>query len=273
MKNTIRSALLVLLAAAPFGLMPGCSERVSDELPAPPTPTVKISVLFNNIPLDSDLTTEWGFSCLVEGLDKTILFDTGRDGEILLGNMEEMGIAPGASDIVILSHYHGDHTNGLARINEENPDVTVFMPRSFPDPFRESVKGFPVRVKDVDTVEELFEGVCSTGEMGESIIEQSLVLDRPDGLIVITGCAHPGIVSILKSAERIYNRKVRFVIGGFHLGGRPDSEILQIIDQFREMGVDSVAPTHCTGDRAMDLFREAYGDRFVDAGCGAVIEV
>ncbi len=269
----IQPVVFAVFLAALFCLLSACSEGEESPQPAPQPCRLKISVLFNNIPMKSDLTTEWGFSCLVEGLEKTILFDTGGDGAILLANMKKMGIDPGAADLVLLSHYHGDHTNGLEKINEANPHVAVYMPRSFPETFRESVKAAADRVIDVKEAAELFPGACSTGEMGDRIIEQSLVLDRPDGLVVITGCAHPGIVDITRSAERIFNKKVRFVMGGFHLGGLPEVEIMEIIDQFREMGVEMVAPTHCTGERAMELFREAFADRFVDAGCGAVIEV
>ena len=74
---------------------------------------LKITVVYNNYPYKEDLETGWGFSCLVEGADKTILFDTGGDGAVLLGNMDKLRIDPAVVDVVVLSHIHGDHTGGL----------------------------------------------------------------------------------------------------------------------------------------------------------------
>ena len=61
-------------------------------------------------------------------------------------------------------------------------------------------------------------GVFSTGELGSSIKEQSLIVETDAGLIVITGCAHPGIAEITATAKNLRNDKIRLILGGFHLG-------------------------------------------------------
>ena len=63
------------------------------------------------------------------------------------------------------------------------------------------------------------------------------------------------------------------VIGGFHLGDTSESGIKQIIADFREMGVQKVSPTHCTGERAIDLFAQEYGEDYIQGGVGQVIVV
>ena len=72
-----------------------------------------ITVVYNNVPYDSRLSTAWGISCFNGGLEKTILFDTGGNGQVLLANMEKTGIAPKEVEIVFLSHIHEDHAGGL----------------------------------------------------------------------------------------------------------------------------------------------------------------
>jgi 7,8-dihydropterin-6-yl-methyl-4-(beta-D-ribofuranosyl)aminobenzene 5'-phosphate synthase len=109
--------------------------------------------------------------------------------------------------------------------------------------------------------------------MGDSIVEESLALDTPQGLIVVTGCAHPGIVDIVRRSMELVPGEIHLVMGGFHLGRLPREDVLDIIEEFKSMGVKKVAPTHCTGDMAIRLFREAYGEDFIEAGCGAVIEI
>lgn len=247
--------------------------KASEALGQAEPPGLKLTVVFNNEPCDSSLETSWGFGCVVEGLDETILFDTGGDGKILLANMDKLEIDPGVISMVVLSHYHGDHTGGLSDFLRRNPRVAVWLPESFPDSFQASIRSAGAEVKTVGGPTGLFDGVHSTGEMGSSIIEQSLVLDTSRGLVVITGCAHPGIAGIVRKAGRLLNKRIYLVVGGFHLNSMTADEINGVIREFKEMGVQRVGATHCTGDQAIKMFRQAWGDDFVESGCGAVIEL
>jgi 7,8-dihydropterin-6-yl-methyl-4-(beta-D-ribofuranosyl)aminobenzene 5'-phosphate synthase len=103
--------------------------------------------------------------------------------------------------------------------------------------------------------------------------EHGLVLRTSDGLVIITGCAHPGIVEIVEKAiEAFPEEPVDLVLGGLHLGMATVQEVTQIIDGLRTLGVRRVAPSHCTGDRSKSLFALAFGDDFIDIGAGAVLE-
>ncbi len=75
---------------------------------------MKITIIYDNVVWESTLTPDWGFACLVETTGQTLLFDTGAKGNILLGNMELIGIDPFAIDAVFISHSHWDHIGGLA---------------------------------------------------------------------------------------------------------------------------------------------------------------
>jgi hypothetical protein len=99
-------------------------------------------------------------------------------------------------------------------------------------------------------------------------IEQFLILETPKGLVVITGCAHPGIVQIVQEAKDMLEKDVYFVFGGFHLLNDSDSQVRSKIGQFRSMGVRKVGASHCTGDRAIKLFEQEYGNDFVPIGVG-----
>ena len=233
----------------------------------------RLTVVFNNEPYDNRLETSWGFACVIEGLKKTILFDTGGDGDILLSNMKILQVDAGKVDLVVLSHFHGDHTNGLESFLRQKPNMVVYLPESFPDSFQMSVKNSGADITCVSGPSMIFVGVHSTGEMGSSIIEQSLILDTSEGLVVITGCAHPGIDNIVRKARQIIDKEIYLVIGGFHLGMEKPERIQQIIRDFKELGVKKVAPTHCTGDQAIALFRQVWGENYADGGCGAVIEL
>jgi len=166
---------------------------------------------------------------------------------------------------------------GLAGFLEENHAVTVYLPQSFP----ESIKGatidagaelIEVSSQEVEPVE-ICEDVYSTGELGDWIKEQSLVIETSQGLVVITGCAHPGVVNIVRQAKRLTGGEVYLVLGGFHLGGVSAAEIAGIVEDFQQLGVQRVAPCHCSGDVARRLFEEAYGEDFIPAGVGSRLEI
>jgi 7,8-dihydropterin-6-yl-methyl-4-(beta-D-ribofuranosyl)aminobenzene 5'-phosphate synthase len=247
--------------------VPATAEMSPGETVSAPR-SVTMAVTYDNNPYDDRLTTAWGFSCLVRLPERAILFDTGGDASILLHNMEQLQIDPREIDVVVLSHIHGDHVGGLGGILNLNSDLVVYLPASFPQSLKEDITRYGAEVQEIDEPRELFDGVYTTGELDGGIKEQSLVVRTDRGLIVITGCAHPGVVNVVRKAEEVAGDKVYLLIGGFHLGGASASEIESIIDSFEQMGVERVAPCHCSGDRARTLFQEHYGESYIECGVG-----
>lgn len=234
---------------------------------------IKLTVVYDNYGGREGLKTRWGFSCLVEGLEKTILFDTGADAATLLANAADLGIDLGRIDVVVLSHAHQDHVGGLPGLLEERGGLTVYVLESFPAETKESARTRGADVIDVQEPLVICQGAMSTGEMRRllGMREQSLVLSTGRGLIVLTGCAHPGIVDIVARSKELTDRDVLAVVGGFHLLRHSDEALLGVISDLQELNVRFVAPSHCSGDRAIELFREAYGNRFIACGVGEVI--
>jgi len=242
-----------------------------------PTPSgaperLSITVLYDNNPYDERLETAWGFSCLVERSDLTLLFDTGGDAQTLLSNMAILGLDPSAIDIVVLSHIHGDHVGGLGGILALDKGITVYVPRSFPASLKRQVKR-SAHLVEVREPTEIAEGVYSTGEMGSGIREQSLALVTKQGLVVITGCAHPGIVEIVAKAKEITGEEVYLAMGGFHLSGAGQGRIKAVIEEFRRLGVQRVAPCHCSGDLTRRSFKASYGEACILVGVGSRLHV
>lgn len=232
-----------------------------------------LTILYDNYNYNPELESDWGFSCLIEGLEKTILFDTGTKGKILLSNMKKMEKDPADIDIIVLSHIHQDHTGGMELFLDMNNKVKVYLPVSFPADFKKMVKDKGAMITEVSGPMEIIEGVRTTGEMGVGIIEQSLVIDYEKGSIVITGCAHPGIVEIVKKSAKISGGNILIAMGGFHLIRTSENKINEIIGVFREMGINYAAPSHCSGDKTLEMFKNSYGNHFVELGVGRIIKV
>jgi hypothetical protein len=120
---------------------------------------------------------------------------------------------------------------------------------------------------------EILPDVYTTGQMGSSIVEQALVVRTGAGSVIVTGCAHPGIVEMVRKGKEVTTGGVTLAMGGFHLGGANQWQIKDIIAEFRRLGVQRVAPCHCTGDRARRMLAIAFGPNCTLSGVGWVANV
>jgi len=230
-----------------------------------------VTVVHDNNSYCGSLRTAWGFSAVVTGPENRILFDTGSDGTLLLENMAQLGIEPGDIDIVVLSHVHADHTGGLTGLLRVNPRVSVWLPEAFPARFKQVVQGYGAAVVEVHGPQEICPNVCTTGPMGRRIREQALVIRTERGLVVLTGCAHPGVEKIVERVAVLHGQSILLVMGGFHLEWATGHRMRRIAAEFGRLGVRHVAPTHCMGDKAREFFRQQYGNRYIDLGVGKTI--
>lgn len=234
---------------------------------------IKITIVYDNNSYDPRLEAVWGFSCLIEGLEETILFDTGGDSRILLSNMEKLGIKPKDVNTIVISHIHYDHLGGLSGFLDENSRVTVYLPKSLPQKIKNDVKNHKAKLVEIVQPRKICKNAYSTGELGTFIKEQSLVIITEKGLVVITGCAHPGVVNIVKKAKSICKKDVHLVLGGFHLCWIDPIQIKGIVNGVKREKVKMVAPCHCSGDAARDLFKKDYGENFIGVGVGKKLKI
>ena len=232
---------------------------------------VRFDILYDNYPHPQGEVALWGFSCLIRGTEKTILFDAGDLGDSLLANMTTLGIKPKDIEQIVISHDHWDHTGGLGRLLPECESPQVFLLESFSPELKERVKSMGGEVVLNSSSREVCPNVFTTGEMGDQIPEHALLLRTRGGLIVVTGCAHPGIVEIVKRAKDLFDDDLLLVMGGFHLLKHSREATSKIIAEFRDLSVQHVAPTHCTGDTARQMFKDAYGNDFIGLEVGSTI--
>lgn len=232
---------------------------------------ITVTILYDNTAFAPGTEADWGFSCLVEGTEKTILFDAGTKPEVFRRNVEALDIDLGEVDLVVISHEHGDHTGALVQVLDQDRGLTVYHPVSFSGQFVSSVTQAGATSVPVTAPVEIVDDAYVTGEMGSDIKEQSLILRTGAGLVVITGCSHPGIVEILERTKQILDEEIFMVFGGFHLLRHSDDEMAGIIEGFKQLGVQKCGATHCTGDQQIASLQEAYGENFVAMGTGRVL--
>ncbi len=210
-----------------------------------------MTLVYDNTGSKKGLIPDYGFSCYLEIEDTPrILFDTGAKGDTLLYNMRQLDIDPAAIDMIVVSHAHWDHTGGLNKLLQVNQTATLYLPSSF-QPL------LPDRnVIEVTTPVEIASNVFSTGELMQ--VEQSLAIRTDTGLVVISGCAHPGVGPILEAASSY--GKVSALIGGLH--GFREYDLLK--------DLDLICACHCTANKSQ--IEAVHPDKWLDSGVGTVIE-
>uniref|UniRef100_A0A7V6DQF1 MBL fold metallo-hydrolase n=1 Tax=Desulfobacca acetoxidans TaxID=60893 RepID=A0A7V6DQF1_9BACT len=212
---------------------------------------MKLTIVYDNETCKPELQADWGFACLVErDQGNRLLFDTGAKGPVLLDNMARLSIDPRTIPRFFISHAHWDHIGGLPALLGENPAATVFLPASCQPP---SAARQAVSIHDATQIAPHF---WSTGELDKG--EQALVVDSGQGLVVVCGCAHPGVAAILRAAARF--GRVKALVGGLH--GFRDFDLLQ--------DMSAVCACHCTQHQA------ALADHLpgvaVPGGAGRILE-
>ncbi|MBN1756641.1 MBL fold metallo-hydrolase [bacterium] len=232
-----------------------------------------LTILVDNVSLYPELQPEWGFSCLLEGFSKTILFDTGASGRILMSNMKKLSKDPENVDIIVISHDHWDHTGGLKDFLTLNSRVQVWVPGSTTQETRELIINAGAELIIVDKSQIICDNIFTTGNLGIDIVEQSLVLKSGAGIFLVTGCSHPGIVNITRNVKQEFVMPVFMVLGGFHLLNHTAVQLQGIFGDLKELGVVKVAPCHCTGKEAISAFEEKWQGNFIKIGCGACLTI
>ena len=240
---------------------------------------VTVTTLVDNRVARSGLGSVWGLSFFVElrypGRGDVLLFDTGGSPQVFRHNFQALGLDFSLLRGIVISHWHLDHYGavGAAIRLAGRSDVPVYVPHASAREQREveAAGGQPVVVR----AGQLFApGVATTGRQGRGIREQGLVVDVAGrGLVVLTGCAHPGVIRMLKAARRVFRQRPLYgVMGGFHISGREEGEALA--EELAAMGLRLVSPCHCTGDAAREALRRVLGDEvYRENGAGTVISI
>jgi 7,8-dihydropterin-6-yl-methyl-4-(beta-D-ribofuranosyl)aminobenzene 5'-phosphate synthase len=274
--------------------------------PSSAAPMYRITNLYDAFGAPSTaLVKDWGFAALIEYGGKRILFDTGNHADTFQRNVEALKIDLKRLDAVVISHRHGDHTSGLTYLLKMNPGVPIYVPREaaffkgpLPADFLERRPGLPATLqyfegkkperwttgtpwenatfRIVAEATEIFPGfhLLSVQSQKPGTVEMnelSLAIGTSKGLAVVVGCSHPGVEKILEQATRI-DPRLYSVMGGFHLVRTPEAEVRRVGRVLRDtLKIERVAPAHCTSELGFSVLQELFGERFDEAGLGAVI--
>src|SRR5438132_6252803 len=230
---------------------------------AEPESKSQITILYDAFGADPSMSKDWGFSALVEVAGKRILFDTGNDAGIFAANVKAKGVDLKTLDFVVLSHRHSDHMAGLNYVLSVNPTVKIYAPKegfgvygsSLPSSFYRKDESLPpemryydgkppevmkfgtawqgANIELIDKTTEIAPGITLIALVSDApgtkeLKELSLAFNTSDGIVLVVGCAHPGVEKIVEAATAI-NPKIRLIAGGFHLVAAPDEVVAKAV--------------------------------------------
>lgn len=270
----------------------------------------RVTILHDAFGRKPGLEFDWGYSALIEFNGHRILFDTGNNAAIFQRNVARLKVDLTHLDAIVVSHAHGDHTAGLRWVLSLNPGVPLFVPddvpfrghevpRPFfttnPDPSLPSDHRYygghvPEHIPDWQVLNDtnlkvvtqpmdLMPGAhlitnIASKQPYTGFPEVSLVLDTPQGLVVVAGCSHPSIETIMASATAARpNAPVHMLFGGLHLVTDTREQIAGTIDTLHNRyHVQKMAVGHCTSEVGFTLIHSTWGDNDIYAGLGEVID-
>jgi len=268
-----------------------------------------ITTLVENTVNKHSLLGEHGLSFLIENNNETILFDTGQ-GYAILHNAEKMGVDLSTVSKIVLSHGHYDHTGGLKSILNVINDANIYgHPHIFEKKYAKDDQklryiGMPYTKDELESKGmslhlsrepiQIADGICTTGEIDrlvdfeiisdklcvmrdglekdDLLDDLSLVISGREGIAVILGCGHSGIINTLNQVRKMTdNAPISILVGGIHLIDASKERIHKTIDLLREFNIGKLALCHCTGIVAMAEIYHAFGDKVIINNAGARI--
>lgn len=258
----------------------------------------KITILSTML-ADTKGKGEWGFSALVECDSTRILFDTGKFPDLVYENAQALNIDLSNINTLVLSHNHLDHTGGAIYLRDrykmKGSFSSVMVGPEFFKPKLIDGKNTMVSfdstafiqtggtINTIASFRKIAPGIYLTGAVprihkeenypkttlvwiaNKKVVDivwedMSMVIDTRQGLIVLSGCGHAGIVNTLEFAKRnLPGKKIYAAIGGFHLLDAGEQKLIWTADQIKKAGIQYFIGAHCTGLNAVYSIRTTTG--------------
>lgn len=275
-----------------------------------PVEKLKLTTVVDNAVKSGGLLAEWGFSLFIETDQLNLLFDCGATTTPFFNNIQFLNIELASINKIIISHGHNDHTGCLDTIIKSmplKPEIICgtggWHPRFYEKRWagithkKEYIQSLGAKLlelqqnthlsKDIICIVNIpmhseFESIdenlyaYKNGNLIQDTFEDELAvaINTEKGLVIITGCAHRGIVNIVNQATKYTgSNKVHAVIGGSHLMNASQERIDKTVLAFKEMGVEKIVLSHCTGDQATVNFSETFGERFIFNKAGQFLDL
>lgn len=257
---------------------------------------------------------EHGLAYLIEVGGQRILFDTGQSGTVLDHNLKRLGIDPATIDALAISHAHYDHTGGLptllpqlragiplygnADLFRERYSRGAGMVKSIGMSIGRQELAAQFDLKLSDEPQGITPEVWTTGRIagrrefssrseghlmavrGELVADayqddMALVLRLEDGLAVLCGCCHAGLLNTLGHVAGIFLQPVALIAGGLHLLEVGEADLQRAVTHLAAMPeLQRIYPGHCTGVSAVLAMTRALGSKVVHTSpAGTVIEI
>ena len=275
---------------------------------------LRITTLSENTAGIDGFLGEWGLSILVESDATKVLFDTGQSVSTLHNaNLLGIDLAQVDKIVLSHGHFDhtGGLRSVLSEIGREieviaHPDIWQAKyatrqgeePRYIGIPFSRGeleslgakfrLTSEPVAISDSIMTSGEVPMVTDYEEIEPSLVvkangnfepdtfrdDQALIIKTPPGLVVVSGCAHRGIINTLYHARTISGvKKIDTVIGGCHLMNAGEERIWQTLAALKELGVERLGVCHCTGMAASVIMAQEFGDRFLLNNAGTVLDL
>jgi 7,8-dihydropterin-6-yl-methyl-4-(beta-D-ribofuranosyl)aminobenzene 5'-phosphate synthase len=232
---------------------------------------MRVTVISDNKALRRDLIAKHSLSLLVEHEFTYVLFDMAVDSAVLERNAEALEKPIDVVDYVVVSHEHTPHYGGYGYVAQEAPFTDVYIPYGSMESLGRLLLSSGLKPREVTKWTKLEEGVYVAGPYYGPPYEQFLVVELERGLVVFTGCTHPG-VRVLREVASVMGKRIHAVIGGFHLSSAPLEVVERSVRELSELNPELIVPLHCSGELLAEAL-EKKGLNVIRGGAGLVLKI
>ncbi len=271
-----------------------------------------ITVLVENSVQRAGLQAEHGLAVHLQAGDRAVLFDTGQTG-LVLRNAAALGLHWDGLDAIVLSHGHYDHTGGLAAVRAAAPHARRFLhpaalaPKfsrgpdgagryiGMPRPAAQALVNDPAVTWTPSPVE-VIPGLFLTGAIprntgfedtgGDFFLDpactrpdpleddQALFFDTREGLVILLGCGHSGVINTVEHIRRLTGRRpIHTLLGGLHLLRASAERMRRTLAAFHDWQPRQIAAGHCTGLPALARLWSEFPARCLPCAVGSRLAV
>lgn len=235
---------------------------------------MKIIVLSDDRVTETRFIAKHSFSLFIQANYDTYLFDLGVDPLVIEHNAHELGLDISIVDYAFISHEHTPHFGGFKYLASEAPFTEVYIPFGSMESLGRILARHGLRPVEVNKWIKLGNDIYVSKPYYGPPNEHVMVIERDNGLIILTGCLHPGLDALL-DIVRSFNKRIIGLIGGLHLLNAPEHVVNMYVDNLvYKIKPDFIVPLHCTGDRFINRILEKSRDIDIkEYSTGSVIEI
>jgi len=216
--------------------------------------------------LQKTLFKKRGLSILI---DNSIMFDAFSNYNGLRKRIRKHNVDINKLKTIVISHEHKNNIKCLFQLLKDRPNLNVYLPTNATEKIKKEVinlGGILKEEKGARTIKpkiHITENIIGAHK-GKPISEHAMALETNNGIILLSSCAHSGIGAFILKARQNFKKPIYGIIGGLHLLGNSNSELMNEALSIKQEGVSMIVPVNNIKRKTKSVFKSIFREDYID---------